>query len=410
MINKTEMKKITKISIAAILFLLIESCGISSTDESAGITDKKTALEKLKATQVKTEEEIRKLQAELEKLDSNTANAAKIKLVSVTPVTTQDFKHFIDLKGQVDADNISYISPRGMGGQVKAIFVTRGQMVKKGQLLLKLDDAIMQQQIIAARQQLEGIKTQLAFAKNLYQRQKNLWEQGIGTEVQLITFKTNVEALENQLKSTNEQVQLAVEQAKTSNVFSDVSGVADIVNIKIGETFTGMTAMGPQIKIVNTSSLKVITNVPENYITRIRNGSVVEITIPDANKKVNSTISLISQSIDPIQRGFIAEAKIPYDATLKPSQSAIVKILDYEAPNAIVIPVNVLQSDETGKYVYVLTKSTNGKSMAHRIIITIGEVYGENVEIKSGLKAGDDLVTEGFQNLYEGQMITTTVN
>ena len=403
------MKKITQVSIAALLVLFMASCSNSQKDESANITDKKAALEKLKATKTKTDEEIRKLQAELEKLDSNTANAAKIKLVSVAPVTTQDFKHYIDLKGQVDAENISYISPRGMGGQVKAIYVTEGQLVKKGQLLLKLDDAIMQQQVTAARQQLEGIKTQLAFAKNLYNRQKNLWEQGIGTEVQLITAKTNVESLENQLKSAGEQVQVAVEQSKTSNVYSDVSGVADIVHIKLGETFTGMTAQGPQIKIVNTSSLKVVTNVPENYLTRMHKGSPVEITIPDANKKVSSVISLISQSIDPIQRGFIAEAKIPSDATLKPSQSAIVRILDYAAPNAIVIPVNVVQSDETGKYVYVLSTSSNGKTTAHRITVTIGEVYGEYVEIKGGLKAGDQLVTEGFQNLYEGQMISTTV-
>ena len=403
------MKKIAQISIAAILILFIESCGNGSKDESAGITDKKAELAKLKATQLKTDEDIRKLQAELEKLDSNTANAAKIKLVSVAPVTTQDFKHFIDLKGQVDAENISYISPRGMPGQVKAVYVQHGQQVKKGQLLLKLDDAIFRQQVVAARQSLEIIKTQLSFEKNLYQRQKNLWDQGIGTEVQLIGSKTKVEALENQLQSANENVKVAVEQMNTTNVYSDVSGIADIVNIRVGETFQGMTAMGPQIKIVNTSNLKVVTNVPENYLTRIHKGSQVEITIPDANKKVNSTISLISQSIDPIQRGFIAEAKIPYDATLKPSQSAIVKILDYAAPGAIVIPVNVLQSDETGKYVYVLTKSSNGKTTAHRITVNIGEVYGENVEIKGGLKAGDELVTEGFQNLYEGQMITATI-
>jgi membrane fusion protein (multidrug efflux system) len=403
------MKKVTQISIAALLMIFIASCGNGQKDESAGITDKKAALAKLKASQVKTEEEIRKLQAELEKLDSNTANASKIKLVSVAAVTTQDFKHYIDLKGHVDAENISYISPRGMPGQVKAVYVQQGKQVNKGQLLLKLDDAIYRQQVVAARQSLEIIKTQLSFEKDLYQRQKNLWNQGIGTEVQLIGSKTKVEALENQLQSANENIKIAVEQMNTTNVYSDVSGIADIVSIRVGETFQGMTAMGPQIKIVNTSKLKVVTNVPENYMTRIRNGSLVEITIPDANKKVSSSISLISQSIDPVQRGFIAEAKIPYDATLKPSQSAIVKILDYTAPNAIVIPVNVLQSDETGKYVYVSFKNSNGKLFAHRITVTIGEVYGEIVEIKDGLKAGDDLVTEGFQNLYEGQMITTTI-
>src|SRR5205085_1737758 len=113
--------------------------------------------------------------------------------------------------------------------------------------------------------------------------------------------------------------------------------------------------------------------------------SPVVINIPDANKTINSVISLISQAIDPTQRGFIAEARIPYDAVLKPSQSAVVKILDYASANAIVIPVNVIQSDETGKYVYVLSKSSNGKTIAHRVVVAIGEVYGEKVEIRGGL-------------------------
>ena len=403
------MKKITQISIAVLTMFLIASCGGSKKDGAAQVNDKKAAIEKLKADRTKTDEEIKKLQLELEKLDSNSANAAKIKLVGIAIVTTQDFKHYIDLLGKVDADNISYISPRMGPAQVKAVYVTQGQFVKKGQLLLKLDDAIMRQSVTAAKQQLEGIKTQLGFAKNIYQRQKNLWDQGIGTEVQLITAKTNVTALENQLSAAGEQIKTLQEQLNTANVYSDVSGVADVVAIRVGETFSGMGATGPQIKIVNTSSLKVVTNVPENYLTRMHKGSPVEITIPDANKKISSTISLISQSIDPLQRGFIAEARIPYDATLKPSQSAVVKILDYAAANAVVIPVNVVQSDETGKYVYVLTKSSNGKTTAHRVIVTIGEVYGENVEIKAGLKAGDQLVTEGFQNLYEGQIITTTM-
>ncbi len=401
------MKKVTQLSIAIFATLLIASCGGSKKDGAANIADKKAAIEKLKAEATKNDEEIKKLQAELEKIDTSAANSSKIKLVSVSPVTVQNFNHYIDLQGKVDAENISYISPRMGPAQVKAVYVTQGQYVKKGQLLLKLDDAIMRQSVTAAKQQLEGIKTQLGFAKNIYQRQQNLWKEGIGTEVQLITAKTNVTSLENQLSAAGEQVKTIQEQLNTANVYSDVNGVADVVAIRVGETFSGMGASGPQIKIVNTSSLKVITNVPENYLTRIHKGSPVEITIPDANKKISSTISLISQSIDPLQRGFIAEAKIPYDGILKPSQSAVIKILDYAAPNAIVIPVNVIQSDETGKYVYVLTKSSNGKSTAHRVVVTIGEVYGENVEIKAGLKAGDQLITEAFQNLYEGQTIGT---
>jgi len=399
------MKKVTQTTIAISAALIMASCGNSSKDDKAVINDKKAAIEKLKAESAKNEAEIKKLQTELEKIDSNTANASKIKLVSVAPVTIQDFKHYIDLQGHVDAENISYISPRGMPGQVKAVFVKQGQFVKKGQLLLKLDDAIVQQQVTAARQQLEGIKTQLGFAKNLYNRQKNLWEQGIGTEVQLITARTNVESLENQLKSAGEQVQVAVEQSKTANVYSDVNGVADIVNIRVGETFQGMTQAGPQIKIVNTSSLKVVTNVPENYLTRLHKGSVVEISIPDANKKITSSLSVISQAIDILQRGFVAEAKIPADPALKPNQTAIMRILDYAAANAVVIPVNIVQSDETGKYVYLLTKS-NGKSIVKKQTVLIGEVYGDNVEIKAGLKGGEELITEGYQALYEGQVVS----
>ena len=294
-----------------------------------------------------------------------------------------------------------------MGGQVKAVYVKQGQLVKNGQLLLKLDDAIINQQVTAARQQLEGIKTQLAFAKNLYQRQKNLWDQGIGTEVQLITSKTNVESLENQLKAAQEQVQVAIEQQRTTNVYSDVTGIADIVNIKVGEIFQGMTAMGPQIKIVNTSNLKVVSTIPENYLTRVHKGSVVEITIPDANKKFTSVLSLISQAIDITNRGFVAEAKIASDPALKPNQSAVLRILDYSAPKAVVIPVNTVQSDETAKYVYLMEKSGNGRTVARKQVVTIGEVYGSSVEIKTGLKEGDQLITEGYQNLYDGQLIGT---
>ena len=391
-----------------VAIVILSSCSNSSKDGNAAINDKKAELEKLKSSKNKTEAEIKKLQDELARIDTSSANS-KVKLVGVANVTTQEFKHYIDLQGHVDADNISYISPRMGPGQVKAVYVVQGQLVKKGQLLLKLDDAIIRQQVVAAKQQLEGIKTQLGFARNIYQRQKNLWDQGIGTEVQLITAKTNVESLENQLLASNEQVKVAVEQLNTSNVYSDVNGIADIVSIRVGETFTGMTAMGPQIKIVNTSSLKVVTNIPENYLTRLRRGSITEITIPDANKKITSSISLISQSVDATSRGFIAEAKIPYDAVLKPNQSAIMRILDYSAPNAVVIPVNAVQNDESGKYVFVMQKLSNGKTVAKKKNVVIGEVYGNQVEIKGGLQAGEQLITEGYQNIYEGQLIATEI-
>jgi RND family efflux transporter MFP subunit len=223
--------------------------------------------------------------------------------------------------------------------------------------------------------------------------------------VQLLQAKSNVEGLENQLKTMNENVKTAQQQANLSNVFSDVSGVADEVNIHVGETFTGSPMAG--IKIINTSSLKVVTEIPENYLSRVKKGTTVQVVVPDVNKKYNSTISVISQSVSSTSRGFIAEAKIPYDGSLKPGQSTIVKILDYAAANGLVIPVNLIQSDETSKYVYILQKLPNGKSAAKKKTVVIGEVYGDNVEIKNGLTAGDLLISEGYQSLYEGQIVTT---
>jgi len=394
----------------AILFLsvvTVTSCSNSKKDGAATINDLKAKIEKEKKEKATNDAELKKLEADLLRMDSNTAMAAKIKLVSTMSVTTQAFEHFIDLLGRVDADNVSYISPRGMGGQVKAIYIKEGQFVKRGQLVLKLDDAIVRQQILAARKAMDGIKTQLNFAKNIYQRQKNLWDQGIGTEVQLITAKTNVESLENQLVAANEQVKVAIEQLNTANVYSDVSGIADRVNIRIGETFVGATQIGGQIVIINKNTLKVKVNVPENYLTRLRTGTPVLINIPDAQKvNIPSSISLISQSIDANLRGFMAEAKIPSDGSLKPNQTAIMRIKDYSATNAIVIPINMVQTDENGKYVFTMLKSSNGKTTAHKVPVIIGEVYGDNVEIKSGLNAGEQLITEGYQSLYEGQSVS----
>ncbi len=400
-----KMKRITTFIICASAVLVAASCS-SKKDTAANLNDKKAAIEKLKADNAKKADEIKKLQEEVNA--SGAGETAKIKLVSTIPVVVQNFTHYIDLQGMVDADNISYISPRGMGGQVRAIYVREGQLVKKGQLVLKLDDAIIRQQVAASRQQLEGIKTQLAFAKNIYTRQNNLWQQGIGTEVQLITAKTNVQGLENQLTAAGESVKVAEEQFKTANVYSDVSGIADKVNIRIGETFVGATAMGPQIKIVNTSSLKVVTSIPENYLTRVHTGTPAEVNVPDVNKIFNSTVSLISQSVD-ANRGFTADIKIPYNAILKPNQSAKVRIMDYSAANVVVIPINVVQTDESGKYVYVLEKLSNGKAIAKKKSINIGEVYGSNVEVKTGLTAGEQLITEGYQNLYENQAIATSL-
>ena len=159
------------------------------------------------------------------------------------------------------------------------------------------------------------------------------------------------------------------------------------------------------ITIVNPTALKAVVDVPENYVSRIKKGMPVVISIPDLNESFNSSINLISETINVTSRSFTAESKVPGKTAVKPNQVAVVKILDHESKNAIVIPVETVQADEKGKYVYVQSQE-NGKMIARKKQITIGEFYDENIEVTSGLSTGDKLITKGYQGLYDGQLIT----
>lgn len=376
------------------------SCG-SKDKKNDVLAEKKAALDKLIQLKTKTEAEIKTLQDEISKLGGGEINAANLTLVAVTPVAAAPFNHFIDLRGRVDAEDISYVTPRGMGGQVKEIFVKEGDQVRKGQVLLRLDDAIMRQSYNAAKKQLETLRTQVSFSRDIYDRQNNLWKKGIGSEVQLLTAKTNMEALQNQLNAAEEQVKVASEQLQTSSVTSDVDGTVETMMVRRGELFAGMG----QIKIVNTSRLKVVSNVPETYINRVKKGTIVEVEIPETKQTFKTSIQFVGQTIENTQRGFTIEASIPANQQLKPNQTVVLKIQDYASDRSVTIPINTLQSDESNKYVYVMEKQANGKSVAIRKIITLGESYGDQVEVLSGLTGGEMLITAGYQNLYEGQQI-----
>jgi len=387
------MQNIWKIFFSVILISLAVSCGSGAKDKKGDLGDKKVQLEKLRTDKTKLDADIKKLEDEIAKLDPSSSE--KTKLVSVAPVTEQDFTHYIDLQGKVDANNIVTVMPR-VAGQVKHLYVTRGDIVRKGQLLLKLDDAVL-------LQQREGLNTQITYAKNLYSRQKNLWDQGIGTEVQLITAKNAVDNLEKQLATLNENLSAAF-------VYAPESGVADVVNIREGEIFMGMLPNGTiQMQIINQSNLKVVTEIPENYANRVHRGSPVVISIPDAgNDSIHSNISVIASSITSSSRGFTAEAKLPAKPGYRINQVALVRIKDYSAPKAITVPINIVQSDESGKYVYVMVKEGNVLK-ARKRKVELGQTYNGMAEIRSGLTTADQIITEGYQSVYDGQAITTAL-
>ncbi len=382
------------------------ACG--NKDQNKVLLEKKEALEKLRAQQTKLAKEITTLEGEIAKLDTS-SKTEKGKLVTISVLKEESFTHYIDLQGKIESENVSMVTPRGGPGQVKAVLVKRGDVVKKGQLLIKLDDAIARQSLLAAQQNLETLKTQLAFTKNIYLKQKNLWEQNIGTEVQYISAKNNYETVDNQLKTAQEQLKITKEQLDFTNVTAEISGVLDEVNVRVGETFTGVSASGTsQLKIVNTEHLKITTQVPENYLNKVAVGTAVKVSLPDINKTIDANISVAGRLIDPSNRSFFTEAKIPSDKDFHPNQVAIVKIQDYAVAKSIIVPVNTIQSDEKGKFIMTAVKE-GAKLVARKRTVIIGQLYGDVLEIKSGLKAGDTIVTEGYQSLYEGQVLTTEI-
>lgn len=386
--------------------LLLIACGGS---ESGGdLTKLQSQLAELKMKKSSLDAEIRTLETQIAQLDTAGARQAS-KLVSVDSVRYGVFQHYIDLQGKIEADGMAYVAPAGMGGQVKVVYVKLGTAVSKGQLILKLDDALAQQQLSAARQQSGQLKTRLAQAQTIYERYQNLWKQNIGAEIQVINAKADVDALAAQLRAVDAQVGMAEEQVNMTNVRAAISGIIDEMYVKVGEFFSPQSAATPGagIRIVNNSELKAVTYVPDNYIARVRKGDPVKVLVSEIGADAfNSRIDVMSASINPNTRSFTVEAPLPAHPLLRANQSAVVKILDYQADQAVSVPVNLIQSDEKGKYLFV-AENVKGQWVARRRVVEAGQVYDGWQEIKTGLNAGERVVTDGYQSLYDGQSIRT---
>lgn len=371
--------------------LLLAACGGDAKDPKQQLKKKQEELAALQAQQSDLTVNIAKLQKDIAQLDPKQAQQAKTKLVVINPVAVGPFNHFIDLQGAIEAVNISYVAPRnGMGGYVRQVLVKKGDRVRKGQLVLRLDDALVEKQIAQAQ-------VQLSLAKDIQRRRENLWKESIGTEVELVTARNNVAAAEK-------GIALLREQQQQSNVYADMSGVVEDVTIRVGEVFTG-SPMAGFIKLVNTSDLKVKVNVPENYLGKVKQGTPVVVTLPDAGRTINARVTLAGQIIDPSTRSFYVEVKLPQDASLRPNQVANLQIQDYSASKATTVPVNTLQTDDKGKFVMVAVQEGN-KLVARKRPVTIGQLYGDRLEILQGVTMGEQLIVEGYQDVYDGQLVS----
>lgn len=375
-------KAFTSILLMSLMVFVTVSCGKKEDNSLAG---KKAQLATLQKEASTLTDKIQALQSEIDKLEPN--KEQKVKTVSVSPIITENFQHFVEATGRLEAENNVFVSPQ-TGGALTRVFVKIGDYVTKGQKIATIDNSIL-------RNSIQEVEIQLETAKTIFERQKNLWDQKIGTEVQYIQAKSSVESLERRINTLKSQDGLNV-------VVSPIAGVVDEVRLKAGE----IAAPGIGIvRIVNFSDLKVVANVPDTYAGTISKGDMVKIKFPDLQKEISAKLSYVSQTINQVSRTFAVEAKVPnFDKSLKPNLTAIMNVNDQSKGAAIVITESFVQNTEQGSIVYVAETEGN-KKIARAKVVKTGLSYDGKIEIISGLTSGDLLITQGYQEIVDGQLI-----
>lgn len=369
---------------AVALVSLLSAC---SQENKSDLQSKRDELAQLKSQQTELNTKIKALESELTKLDPKKAENTRIKDVTVSPISATTFRHFVELQGTIDAKNNVEVSPKS-GGVITAVYVREGDQVRAGQAIAKVDDQLL-------RESISEVKTQLSLANTVFEKQEALWKQQIGTEIQYLQTKNNKESLERRLSTLNTQL-------GQSTVTAPISGVVDQVHIKVGQS--AMPGVG-LVRVVNLSQLKVVARVSDSYSGSVRKGDAITVEFPDINRRLNSTISFVATTVDPLSRTFTIEAPLPSDKALKPNMLARVKINDQTQAKAIVINENLIQDTENGKLVYVAVNE-GGKKIAKAKTIKTGQAYGGQIEVTQGLQSGDQIVTAGYQDLTDGQPIS----
>lgn len=350
--------------------MVLAACGHKQKDYKAQLAD-------LKKQQADVAAQIAKIQAEHPAPDSS-----KVTDVGVVEIKPMQFTNYVEIQGKIDAQDNVVAYPQ-MQATITHIYVKPGQHVSRGQVLVQLDNSVLKQQIAQG-------EAQLSLASTVYQRQKNLWDQKIGTEVQYLQAKTNYEAGQKQLAGVRDQ-------AAMYTIKSPISGTVDQMDLKLGQVATpGQTG----IRIVNADVLKVKADVPESYSGDVSQGNKVKILVPDANDSLVTNLTFAAKVIDPTSRSFAIEVKLPERKTLRPNMTAILKIASYNKNNAIVVPVKAIQKSESGDFVFV-----NNNGVAKKLIVKAGATYGGQTEILSGLKTGDALITEGASDIEDGDRV-----
>jgi membrane fusion protein (multidrug efflux system) len=366
----------TKVLTIIVLFTLV-ACGGNN----------ETKLESLKKQRDKIALKIEKLEAKIAASMDSASLLGAATFVSIEAIQPQVFNHYIEVQGKLDGDENLAISPEAMGNVVE-VYVREGQHVNAGQVLARINDATYQDQ-------LKSLQSNYELALETFQKQENLWKQQIGSEIQYLQAKSGKESLESQIAGVKKQIDML-------RIKSPISGTVEESLIKVGQTVSPSL---PAFRVVNFNHLKVTAEVAEAYTAKINTGDEVIVFLPDVKQEITAKVTFCSKYINPTNRTFIVEAQLKtVTDKLKANMISILKINDYRAPKAFVLPINIIQTDNKGQYVLVV-KQENNQYIARKQDIQTGQTYNGLAEIVSGLESGQKVITSGSLNLNEGETV-----
>ncbi|NNL16371.1 MAG: efflux RND transporter periplasmic adaptor subunit [Flavobacteriaceae bacterium] len=370
--------------ITLLLIYLITSCN-EKAEVSSDIQTLQTQKTSLKNQIDSLSAQLKVVETQLSKLDPQ----KKLTLISTIPVELKNFKHFVEIQGEVKADKNIELKPE-LGGTIKAIYVKEGSRVSAGQTIMQLDDSTIQNSI-------SELNTQLNLAKTTYERQKRLWDQKIGSEMQYLQAKTQKESLENSLNSL-------YTQARKMKIKAPFSGIVDEIFPNKGELTSPQTAVA---RLMNLNQVYLEAELTERYLPVVKIGSEAILNFPSIQVEISSKISQISNYINPDNRSFKVKLDIPNkDRKIKPNLLADLKIVDFNK-EGVCIPSTLVQQDQNGQdFVYVVETENNEKK-AIKKLITIEKEYKNEAFIAQGLTGNDILISQGARLVKNGEIVTT---
>jgi RND family efflux transporter MFP subunit len=373
-----------------IILPLLISCQPQSNDglpEDLGSL--KNLLRQKKSEEKALGDEIKTIESMIAQLDTNLLE--KKSLVTTLPLESTDFQRYITIQGSLASRDIVNASSE-VGGRILQVLVQEGSPVSRGQLIARVDVESIDKQVAEVEKSLE-------LANDIYERQSRLWEQEIGSEVQYLQAKNNKERLEKSLETLQYQ-------RSRSTVYSPITGTVDKVMLKAGE----LAAPGaPIAQILDTRNLKVVADAPEDLLTKIKAGDLVEVYFPSIDQREEVRISLIGSSIDPSNRTFQIEMQMRNGSgVLKPNLLAEIKVNDFTEEDVLVLPLSLVQQEVGGRdYVLVAANDDNGL-YAKKVYVETGESYDGDVVIKSGLTTEDLVIDQGARGLSANERIEIT--